>query len=311
MIYNGWLGGAAALRRDRCADLPAAAVPRPCRLSGPDVGDRVGAHMVMPTPAGYRGEGVFDNFWKLIERWRVTFLITVPTAIAALMQRPVDADVSTLQDRDLGLGAAADRALQPLREGDRGADRRGLRADRGDLPCLVQSDRRAEEGRLGRPAAAPYRGAHPRPRRRAAASANARSTRSARSASPTPASSPDRPIPRSTRTATCSPRAASCAPAISGRLDADGYLWITGRAKDLIIRGGHNIDPAEIEEALVRHPAVAFVGAIGQPDAFAGRAALRLCRTGQGCGGQRGRTDGHSPRPISTSAPRCRSTSRS
>jgi acyl-CoA synthetase (AMP-forming)/AMP-acid ligase II len=35
-----------------------------------------------------------------------------------------------------------------------------------------------------------------------------------------------------------------------GRIDADGYLWITGRAKDLIIRGGHNIDPAEIEEAL-------------------------------------------------------------
>jgi acyl-coenzyme A synthetase/AMP-(fatty) acid ligase len=55
-----------------------------------------------------------------------------------------------------------------------------------------------------------------------------------------------------------------------GRIDADGYLWITGRAKDLIIRGGHNIDPAEIEEALMRHPAVAFVGAVGQPDAFAG-----------------------------------------
>ena len=55
-----------------------------------------------------------------------------------------------------------------------------------------------------------------------------------------------------------------------GRVDADGYLWITGRAKDLIIRGGHNIDPAEIEEALAGHDAVAFVGAIGQPDAFAG-----------------------------------------
>src|SRR5690606_31390326 len=55
-----------------------------------------------------------------------------------------------------------------------------------------------------------------------------------------------------------------------GRIDGDGYLWITGRAKDLIIRGGHNIDPAEIEEALARHPSVAFVGAIGQPDAFAG-----------------------------------------
>ena len=55
-----------------------------------------------------------------------------------------------------------------------------------------------------------------------------------------------------------------------GRIDEDGYVWITGRAKDLIIRGGHNIDPAEIEEALVQHPAVAVTGAIGQPDAYAG-----------------------------------------
>ncbi len=53
-----------------------------------------------------------------------------------------------------------------------------------------------------------------------------------------------------------------------GRVDSDGYLWITGRAKDLIIRGGHNIDPAEIEEALLGHLRVAFAGAIGQPDAM-------------------------------------------
>jgi fatty-acyl-CoA synthase len=65
-----------------------------------------------------------------------------------------------------------------------------------------------------------------------------------------------------------------------GRLDADGYLWITGRAKDLIIRGGHNIDPAQIEEALMAHPAVAFVGAIGQPDPHSGElpaAYVELC----------------------------------
>ena len=55
-----------------------------------------------------------------------------------------------------------------------------------------------------------------------------------------------------------------------GRIDADGYIWITGRAKDLIIRGGHNIDPAVIEEAPMTHPSVAFAGAIGQPDAHAG-----------------------------------------
>ncbi len=56
-----------------------------------------GAHMVMPTPAGYRGQGVMGNFWKLVERWGVTFMVMVPTAAAALMQRKVEADVSTLK----------------------------------------------------------------------------------------------------------------------------------------------------------------------------------------------------------------------
>lgn len=55
-----------------------------------------------------------------------------------------------------------------------------------------------------------------------------------------------------------------------GRLDADGYLWITGRAKDLIIRGGHNIDPMAIEEVFFQHPAVALASVVGQPDAYAG-----------------------------------------
>ncbi|HET6971774.1 MAG TPA: AMP-binding protein, partial [Phenylobacterium sp.] len=50
------------------------------------------------------------------------------------------------------------------------------------------------------------------------------------------------------------------------RRDADGYFWLTGRAKDLIIRGGHNIDPAVIEEALHRHPAVELAAAVGRPD---------------------------------------------
>ena len=55
-----------------------------------------------------------------------------------------------------------------------------------------------------------------------------------------------------------------------GRLDKDGYLWITGRAKDLVIRGGHNIDPAPIEDIMFQHPAVGFAAVVGQPDAYAG-----------------------------------------
>ena len=55
-----------------------------------------------------------------------------------------------------------------------------------------------------------------------------------------------------------------------GRLDKDGFLWITGRAKDLVIRGGHNIDPAPVEEILFQHPAVGLAAVVGQPDAYAG-----------------------------------------
>ncbi|MBT3917156.1 MAG: acyl-CoA synthetase [Rhodospirillaceae bacterium] len=55
-----------------------------------------------------------------------------------------------------------------------------------------------------------------------------------------------------------------------GRLDKDGYLWVTGRAKDIIIRSGHNIDPGTIEDALYKHPEVVSVAAVGKPDSYAG-----------------------------------------
>ena len=53
-------------------------------------------------------------------------------------------------------------------------------------------------------------------------------------------------------------------------IDADGFVHLTGRTKDLIIRGGHNIDPATIEDALLAHPAVTGASAVGRPDAYAG-----------------------------------------
>jgi fatty-acyl-CoA synthase len=55
-----------------------------------------------------------------------------------------------------------------------------------------------------------------------------------------------------------------------GRIDPDGFLWITGRAKDVIIRGGHNIDPTVIEETLLKHPDVVLAAAVSKPDADAG-----------------------------------------
>jgi fatty-acyl-CoA synthase len=53
-------------------------------------------------------------------------------------------------------------------------------------------------------------------------------------------------------------------------VDPEGFVHLTGRAKDLIIRGGHNIDPATIEDALLSHPDVTGAAAVGRPDAHAG-----------------------------------------
>lgn len=55
-----------------------------------------------------------------------------------------------------------------------------------------------------------------------------------------------------------------------GRVDPDGFVWVTGRAKELIKRGGHGIDPGMIEDAFSAHPSVALAAAVGKPDAYAG-----------------------------------------
>ena len=60
-----------------------------------------------------------------------------------------------------------------------------------------------------------------------------------------------------------------------GYTDAQGRIHIAGRAKDLIIRSGHNIDPLMIENAMAAHPAVALAAAVGMPDAYAGE--LPVC----------------------------------
>jgi fatty-acyl-CoA synthase len=69
-----------------------------------------------------------------------------------------------------------------------------------------------------------------------------------------------------------------------GYVDGTGRLHIAGRAKDLIIRSGHNIDPLMIENALAEHPAVALAAAVGMPDAYAGE--LPVCYVALRAGAQ-------------------------
>ena len=67
-------------------------------------------------------------------------------------------------------------------------------------------------------------------------------------------------------------------------MDAQGYVNIVGRLKDMVIRGGENLFPAEIEEFLIRHPKVADVQVLGMPDAFFGEELLAVVIPKAGAG---------------------------
>jgi long-chain acyl-CoA synthetase len=65
------------------------------------------------------------------------------------------------------------------------------------------------------------------------------------------------------------------------RRDGDGYMWFLGRKKEIIVRGGSNISPQEVEDALSRHPAVLESGVFGLPDAVLGERVAAVVRTRQ------------------------------
>jgi len=271
IVYNAWLGERLLFTETdvQICPLPLFHVFATVVCMGASLGS--GAEIVFPTPQGYRGEGVFDNFWKLIERHKVTFMITVPTAMSALMQRKVDADISSLR---LAFCGSAPLPLELYKKFEAAA---GVTICEGygltEATCLVSinpPDGEKRVGSIGIPF--PYTDI----RIMSVATGEEVGTDEIGEicvSNPgvyagktyTEADKNEGLFYPGTISQTQYLRTGDL-----GRKDADGYLWITGRAKDLIIRGGHNIDPAEIEEALAGHDAVAFAGAIGQPDAHAG-----------------------------------------
>ena len=268
MIYNGWLGNRLLFTEEDSIMCPlplfhvfACHVILMASLVS-------GAHTVFPTPQGYRGEGVFDNFWKLCERWKTTFVITVPTAMSALMQRPVNADLSTIKT------AFSGSSPLPLELFHRFEKSCGVTVVEGygltEATCLVSCnppDGIKKVGSVGIPF--PYTDVKILSQKNGDVVECAADEIGEICVS-NPGVTPGGTYTEAAKNDDLYHHGKYLRTGDLGRIDADGYVWITGRAKDLIIRGGHNIDPAEIEEALLAHPAVAFAGAIGQPDEHAG-----------------------------------------
>lgn len=270
LLYNGWLG---AELLNTYEDVTLCPLPLfhvfaayPVMMAAVCAG----SHVVFPTPQGYRGDGVFDNFWKLVERWGATYIITVPTALSALMQRKVDANISTLRN-----GFSGSAAL-PVELYKRFEQATGVSIVEGygltEATCLVSAnpvDGVKKIGSVGLPF--PYTDVRIL---NLAENGDIQHECLVDEVGEICVSSPGifegSTYTEEGKNLGLYAEGRYLRTGDLGRIDADGYLWITGRAKDLIIRSGHNIDPAMIEEALLSHPAVAFAGAIGQPDAKAG-----------------------------------------
>ncbi len=268
MMYNGWVGSTILLNENSnlLVPLPLFHVMACQALLMPAIA--AGAHTVYPTPQGYRGDGVFDNIWKLVERWKITFIVTVPTAISAKMQRPVDADVSTLQYAFSGSAPLPQELFKRFEKaiGVKIVEGYGMT----EATCVVSGNPVDGEKRIGS-VGIPfpytdvkiYKGTADGPEECAVDEVGEICVSN-------PGVYAGKTYTEAEKNNDLFHFDKYLRTGDLGRIDADGYIWITGRAKDLIIRGGHNIDPAEIEEALLGHEAVAFAGAIGQPDIHAG-----------------------------------------
>jgi fatty-acyl-CoA synthase len=231
-----------------------------------------GDQVVLGTPQGYRGDGVLKHFWRLVDHFKINFFSGVPTVYASLLQQPIgDADVSSLEYALCGAapmpaelfrnfesktgvrilegyglteGACVSSINPP--EGERRVGSIGLRLPYQSMKVVIcdKDESYAREAQVGEIGTIVIRG------------------------------------PNVFDGYLNSEHEKSIWIEIDGqrwlntgdlgRQDAEGYFWLTGRSKELIIRGGHNIDPMLIEEPLLRHPDVQMAAAVARPDAYYG-----------------------------------------
>ena len=231
-----------------------------------------GDHVVLATPEGYRGKNVIARFWEIVARFRVSTFSGVPTLYAAILDTPIgDNDLSSLKFAICGaapMPLALIRAFES-RTGVKIVEGYGL-TEGGCVSSLNPLHGETFPGSIGLPI--PYQHMAP-----VILDADGRFERMAEPdeigviAINGPNVFSGYLDPRHNKGLWIDIEGQRWLNTGDlGRKDAKGYFWLAGRKKELIIRGGHNIDPKIIEDALQRHPAVAMVAAVGSPDCYAG-----------------------------------------
>ena len=237
-------------------------------------GMAAGAHEVILSPYGLRNQDIVRNYWRIVERYKATIVGGVPTAIVAISDVPVgDADISSIRMGFTGgalcpvpVGERFEKKInRKLYEqygmtetgamissnpfmGKRILGSAGLRVPFSDL--IVARQKEVEKGivvkgDVGEVGSVLVRG---------------------------PQVFPGYKDPQHNAGALLSD--GWLVTGDLGYMNAENRLFLTGREKDLIIRSGHNIDPAAIEQVANAHPAVSMSAAVAMPDEYAGEVPI-------------------------------------
>jgi fatty-acyl-CoA synthase len=230
----------------------------------------VGMHVLIPTEAMFRNREVVQNYWRLVAHHRCTLMSGVPTVLAALAGVPLQgADISSLRAVRTGAAPLPPELAQRFEQafGLHINESLGMTETAG-LSTVAPPGLSAPAGCVGWPLP------HARVRIVALNSDDQATTHTL------PTGEKGMVLYQGPNLFSGYLDAAETARSFTpdgwlitgdvGFIDTQGRLHLSGRAKDLIIRGGHNIDPKVIEDALGAHPAVALCAAVGAPDAYAG-----------------------------------------
>jgi fatty-acyl-CoA synthase len=230
----------------------------------------VGMHVLIPTEAMFRNREVVQNYWRLVAHHRCTLMSGVPTVLAALAGVPLQgADISSLRAVRTGAAPLPPELAQRFEQafGLQINESLGMTETVG-LSTVAPPGLTAPAGCVGWPLP------HARVRIVALNSDDQATSHTL------PTGEKGMVLYQGPNLFSGYLDAAETARSFTpdgwlitgdvGFIDTQGRLHLSGRAKDLIIRGGHNIDPKVIEDALGAHPAVALCAAVGAPDAYAG-----------------------------------------
>jgi fatty-acyl-CoA synthase len=230
----------------------------------------IGMHVIIPTDALFRNREVVKNYWRLAEYHHCTLMSGVPTVLAALAGVPLNgADISRMRAVRTGAAPLPPELAQRFEQtfGLQINESLGMTETAG-LSTVAPPGLSAPAGCVGWPL--------PHAKVRIAALNSDDQVTSV----DLPAGEKGMVLYQGPNLFSGYLDAAETARSFTpdgwlitgdvGFIDEQGRLNLSGRAKDLIIRGGHNIDPKVIEDALGSHPAVELCAAVGAPDAYAG-----------------------------------------